>query len=97
MTDQKTSRLNVPPPPSTTTSRLAESAPASSAVQDNLSKATDGLQDLNFKVNPGFHRQFKMTASAWGMSMKDLLEASFKKWLEEHGERPEGGVDIMIR
>ena len=41
-----------------------------------------GLQDMNFKVHPAFHRQFKMTAAAQGMSMKELLEASFQAWKE---------------
>lgn len=39
-----------------------------------------GLQDLNFKVDPSFHRLFKTTAAQNGMSMKELLEDAFRLW-----------------
>lgn len=44
--------------------------------------------DMSFKVPARFHRRFKRTAANWGMSMKELLEASFKEWVEKHGSQP---------
>lgn len=44
--------------------------------------------DMSFKVPAKFHRRFKRTSSNWGMSMKELLEASFKEWVEKHGMMP---------
>lgn len=46
------------------------------------------LEDLNIKVDYEFHRQFTMTASAWGMSPEELHEACFEYWLEIHGATP---------
>ncbi len=40
------------------------------------------LRDLNFKVDPEFHTKFKMTATASGKSMKELLEECFEAWVE---------------
>lgn len=87
---ERNSRLNVPPPPRSSSSRLPDAPPTSADVPDNLSRPSDGFQDLNFKVSSDFHRRFKLTAATWGMSMKELLEASFKKWVEEHGYEPPG-------
>jgi len=58
-----------------------------------MSKETDipsrtgsaSLRDLNFKVDPAFHRRFKLEAVMRSLSMKELLEASFKTYLEQHG------------
>ena len=44
--------------------------------------------DLNFKVDPDFHRAFKTEATVRGMSMKELLEASFKAFLEFDIRKP---------
>lgn len=38
---------------------------------------------MNFKVTPAFHREFKIEAALRGMSMKELLEAAFKTYLEK--------------
>lgn len=40
------------------------------------------FRDLNFKVTPDFHRHYKVTASASGISMKQLLEQSFDAWID---------------
>jgi hypothetical protein len=86
----------VPPPPSKT--RLAVSAPPPpQETPDNLSKGTESIQDLNFKVESGFHRRFKMTAVARGMSMKELLEAAFECWVERYGEMPPDSDDLFKR
>jgi hypothetical protein len=39
------------------------------------------IVDLNFKVTSDFHRRFKGEAAARGISMKELLEASFQACL----------------
>ena len=44
--------------------------------------------DLNFKVDPDFHRAFKTEATVRGMSMKELLEASFKAFLGSNMRKP---------
>ncbi|AGC36197.1 hypothetical protein B7L88_gp091 [Rhizobium phage RHEph10] len=45
---------------------------------DNMEEVK--LRDLNFKVDPEFHTRFKMTATAAGLSMKELLEQCFDAW-----------------
>ncbi|TDW20434.1 hypothetical protein EV128_12564 [Rhizobium azibense] len=47
---------------------------------DNM-KGEVKLRDLNFKVDPDFHTKFKMTATASGKSMKELLEECFAAWI----------------
>lgn len=44
-----------------------------------------GLQDLNFKVDPAFHRRFKTEAAQLGISMKQLLEECFASRIKEGG------------
>lgn len=83
-------KLSSPPPRK---SRLAAPPPPPQEAPDHLSTPSDesALQDLNFKVAPKFHRRFKTEAVLRGMSMKELLEASFQAYLREHGgttERP---------
>lgn len=83
----------IPPPPKKTT-RL-NYAPKLDVPPDNLSRPNDDVQDMNFKVHPDFHRRFKITATIWGMSMKELLEASFKAWLEKNDTQPLQQGDIF--
>jgi hypothetical protein len=49
------------------------------------SEGSAAFVDLNFKVPPRFHRRFRMEASARGLSMKELLVASFQAYLDAHG------------
>lgn len=49
-------------------------------VADNMKQVK--LQDLNFKVDPDFHYEFKNTASRYRLSMKELLEQSYKLWVD---------------
>lgn len=49
-------------------------------------ETNSGLQDMNFKVDPHFHTVFKTSASVSGLSMKELLEASFRAWVEKYGD-----------
>lgn len=51
-------------------------------VANNMATPNNGLVDLNFKVAPNLHQKFKIEATMRRMSMKDLLEASFKCYLE---------------
>jgi hypothetical protein len=92
MPRKKTPSKGVPPPPRVT--RLLAAVPTPTMAPDNLSKPSAGLQDLNFKVDPEFHRHFKLTAVTKGMSMKDLLEACYKCWLEHYAEK--GQLDIFL-
>ena len=76
----------VPPPPRAPNRGLLMPVPKTEAPTDNLSKPVTALQDLNFKMDPDFHRAFKAVATLRGMSMKELLEASFRCWLEHYGD-----------
>lgn len=77
--------VNVPPPPRSRRG-LISPIPASTETPDNLSVPSSGLQDLNFKVDPVLHRAFKTVATYRGMSMKELLEASFRCWIKEYSD-----------
>lgn len=83
-----------PPPPisvQTPAPKRLPDVPLPAETPNNLSVGSDGIRDLNFKVSPEFHLRFKTTATMWGMSMKDLLEASFAAWTEKFGNRPTNG------
>lgn len=80
------SAKRVPPPPPRRRGLAAIPIPQTTAPVDNLSRPNSGVQDLNFKVEPDFHRAFKTTATIKGMSMKELLEASFSIWIETYGD-----------
>jgi len=64
--------------------RLSLGGALDAPVPDNLSIPTDQWADLNFKVSPAFHRAFKKEATDRGWSMKELLEASLRMFLEKH-------------
>jgi predicted HicB family RNase H-like nuclease len=53
-------------------------------ASDEPAKASVSLRDLNFKVEPKFHRNFKLVAALRGMTMKELLEKSFECWVEHN-------------
>lgn len=48
---------------------------------DNMNKPE--LEGLNFKLPPELRREFKTTAARYGISMRDLLEQSFRLWQEK--------------
>jgi hypothetical protein len=84
----KDEKLVVPPPPRSKQRGLQAPPPAPNDIAEaapNLATANSGIQDMNFKMDPAFHRAFKTTASMRNMAMKELLEASFRCWVEEHG------------
>ena len=65
--------------------RLQMQLPTPKDIGDNLTKPTDDIVDLNFKIPESFHRQFKAEATLRGIFMRELLETSFKCFLEVHG------------
>jgi hypothetical protein len=79
----------VPPPPPRAAKRGILAAVPEIIVApppDNMQKANSGIQDMNFKVETEFHQEFKMAAVAKRMTMKELLEASFRCWVEKYGD-----------
>lgn len=84
----KTQKPVIPEPPARKR-RLQMDVPTPTFAPDNLSTPSDsgtaGFQDMNFKVNPAFHKRFRLEATLRGMTMKELLEASFKAYLETNG------------
>jgi hypothetical protein len=58
---------------------LATIADEPTFVADNMKPKTK-YKDLNFKVSDAFSREFKLTATARGQSMKELLEECFATW-----------------
>lgn len=46
-------------------------------VPGNLGKSDKDTQDMNFKMDPAFHREFKLSAVKRGMKMNELLRAAF--------------------
>jgi hypothetical protein len=85
MMDEKPKDSLVPPPPRAARRGLQVPPPAPAQAPDNLAKSNAGLQDMNFKMDTDFHRAFKTTASMRNMAMKELLEASFRCWIEVYG------------
>lgn len=63
------------------------SAPVASRPSVDLNSSRQNV-DLNFKVGPDFHQAFKTEATIRRMSMKELLEASFKAFLEFNIRKP---------
>lgn len=79
-------KVNIPAPPRK--SRLPIQAQTLEAP-DHLSKPSDtgstAFVDMNFKVDPKFHRRFKAEATLRSLSMKELLEVCFKAYLAQNG------------
>ncbi len=79
----------VPPPPSRQRRGIIAEIPKPDQSENNLSKPNSGLQDMNFKMDIDFHQEFKMAAVKRKMTMKELLEASFRCWVEHYGDKTE--------
>ena len=79
----------IAPPPPKRSSRLSVQPPLPLQAPDNLTKPTDegALQDMNFKVRPGFHTTFKAEATLRGLSMKDFLEACYLCYIDKNGSK----------
>lgn len=81
MSDEKTTRANVPAPPkSKRTSFLPDNAP--SAPADNM--RGEKQVSMTFNMDLAWHREFKATAAMHGVSMKDLLIQGFELWKDAH-------------
>lgn len=57
----------------------AEESPRNLDIPDS-----GDLAPLNFKVEPAFRREFKTYASTLGISMKELLDRSFREYQRLH-------------
>ena len=79
--------------------RRASKKPSDNTPIKNLPKPTTGYVDLNFKVTDLFHRNYKFTATYKGMTMKELMEASFEAWLQKNGDDKLRAMNktIMVR
>lgn len=84
--------VDVPPPPKKNNPlnrpRLGP-PPKPDTAAINLTTPSDGgylnFVDLNFKVEPRFHARFRLEAALRKMSMKELMENSFKAFLDVNG------------
>jgi hypothetical protein len=88
MTDTpKDDKTIVPPPPRKQRGLQTPPPQPNEVVAEapNLATSNSGVQDMNFKMDPAFHRAFKATASMRNMAMKELLEASYRCWVEING------------
>ena len=68
---------NVPPKPGKS-KFLGDMIVAPVTPANNMSDIKTA--DMTFRVDAEWHKRFKMTAAAHGMSMKDLLMESFSLW-----------------
>ena len=85
-------KVAIVPPPKR---RLQIEPPKPVETPANLTEESTGrLVDLNFKVSEEFRWLFKITAVNKKMTMRELLEASFKHWAAEFGhdaaDKPKG-------
>jgi hypothetical protein len=72
---------NIPPPKRSTKG----APPAASETSHNLDiHDSDNMVPMNFKVEPGFRQAFKIHASRLGISMKELLDRSFREYQAAH-------------
>jgi hypothetical protein len=72
---------NVPPP-----KRPREAPPVLEYAPQNLDKTPPfATETLNFKVMSEFKREYKGYAVSRGMTMVELLQASFQLYKERHG------------
>jgi hypothetical protein len=71
----------IPPPRRSTKGAppTADETPHNLDIHD-----TGDLAPLNFKVEPAFRKEFKIYASRLGISMKELLDRSFREYQRMH-------------
>jgi hypothetical protein len=71
----------IPPPKRSTKG----APPTTDEALNNLAIPDTGdLAPLNFKVEPSFRKEFKTYASRLGISMKELLDRSFREYQRVH-------------
>jgi hypothetical protein len=85
MNDKPKNEVVVPPPPRGRTRGILAEVPKPAEAPDNMAKPPGGIQDMNFKMDADFHLAFKTAATMNKMAMKELLEASFRCWVEQYG------------
>lgn len=61
-------------------------APPTAAETDNLADGAKVLKDLNFKVPPEFHTEFKSAAFLNGLKMNELLVQALKAWKDNQAK-----------
>jgi hypothetical protein len=71
------------PPPKRHSSKGTPPTPDEAGNSLDLPDTGD-LAPLNFKVSPAFRRAFKLYATRAGISMKELLDRSFREYQERH-------------
>jgi hypothetical protein len=76
MSAEKTTRAAVPPPPRQFLPNIDAPLPASNMRAEDIAPMT-------FNMPRDWHTRFKMTATAYGMNMKELLLESFAAWERE--------------
>lgn len=70
---------NKPTPKKITASKSKGTVPSTTDVLDNLERNQTGTsKPLNFRVPEDFHREFKLYATAQGVSMVELLYEGFE-------------------
>jgi hypothetical protein len=74
-----------PPPPKSKSKRVGLPEAPKEAPANLVANTTDGYADLGFKVTPEFRQRYKMVSVIQNISMKELMEESFKLYCETHG------------
>jgi len=85
MSETKQTRAAVPPPRKSFLPDPVVATPVGAA--DNMK--AERLAPMTFNMPRDWHTRFKMTATAHGMNMKELLIASFAAW-EREQKRKQG-------
>lgn len=78
---EKTTRAAVPPP-------RKNFLPDTDTVSAANNMKGERLAPMTFNMPRDWHTKFKMTATAHGMNMKDLLLESFAAWERERAKKP---------
>lgn len=89
-------RIGPPPSGKKTKQRLQMTLPQAADIPDNLSVSNEDVAFLNFKVPTSLKTQFKGEAAARNWSMRRLLEASFREFLERNGHANTSG-ELYVR
>lgn len=91
-------KAQVPRPPARQRGIMAEVPTPQNTepeLMQNMQTPNSGTEFLNFKVNTEFKRVFKLVAAMKGMSMKELMEATYKCWVEQYGDESVRAVSAL--
>lgn len=64
--------------------RLGEPPPAAAAPRNLSAPASAELKDMNFKVDPDFHTEFKIEATKRGMKMNEFLKVIYLAYMQSN-------------